>query len=361
MKILVFQHIASEHPGSFREVMKAQGHSMHAVELDAGEPIPPLENYDILLVMGGPMDVWEARKHPWLVAEMAAIRAWVDAGRPYLGLCLGHQLLAQACGGHVQLMTAPPEVGMSQVTVEPDPIFAGVGPLCTCFQWHGAEVVALPPGARALATSPGCRIQAMAIGDAAYGLQFHMELTATTADRMGRAAGIRRRPGARERPRRAARLAGRGCGEFHSTSGWRAPHLLEFSEHRRTRLRNHQGLGAQMSAADCFAHTADSAKELAQSLRENSVDYVRFELPDLAGLSRGKTVPIDHVEAYARDGLNLYGGTVTLDSSSTPIENTGYNEDVEFCRLPDGAGPGNGEQRALARQYRARDLRHQMV
>ena len=66
MKILVFQHIESEHPGSFREVMEAQGHSMHAVELDAGEPIPPLEDYDILLVMGGPMDVWEAEKHPWL-------------------------------------------------------------------------------------------------------------------------------------------------------------------------------------------------------------------------------------------------------------------------------------------------------
>ena len=185
MKILVFQHIETEHPGSFREVMKAQGHSMHAVELDAGEPIPPLEDYDILLVMGGPMDVWEVQKHPWLVAEMAAIRAWVAAGRPYLGLCLGHQLLAQACGGHAQLMTAPPEVGMSQVTVEPDPIFAGVGPLCTCFQWHGAEVVQLPPGARVLATSPGCRIQAMAIGDAAYGLQFHMELTETTATEWG--------------------------------------------------------------------------------------------------------------------------------------------------------------------------------
>jgi len=185
MKILVFQHIESEHPGSFREVMKAAGHSMHAVELDAGEAIPPLEDYDVLLVMGGPMDVWEVEKHPWLVTEMEAIRTWVAAGRPYLGLCLGHQLLAQACGGHVQLMTAPPEVGMSQVTVEPNPIFAGVGPLCTCFQWHGAEVVTLPPGARALATSLGCRIQAFALGEAAYGLQFHMELTATTATEWG--------------------------------------------------------------------------------------------------------------------------------------------------------------------------------
>jgi GMP synthase-like glutamine amidotransferase len=185
MKILVFQHIASEHPGSFREVMKANGHSMHAVELDAGESIPPLAGYDVLLVMGGPMDVWEVEKHPWLVAEMAAIRDWVSAGRPYLGICLGNQLLAQAMGGQVRLMDGPPEVGISRVAVQPDPIFAGVPELCTCFQWHGAEVAILPPGGRALATSPGCRIQAFAIGEAAYGLQFHMELTATTATEWG--------------------------------------------------------------------------------------------------------------------------------------------------------------------------------
>jgi glutamine synthetase len=86
-----------------------------------------------------------------------------------------------------------------------------------------------------------------------------------------------------------------------------------------------------MSAAGYVVHTRESAKELAQTLRENSVEYVRFELPDLAGLSRGKTVPIDHVESYTRDGLNLYGGAVTLDSSSTPIEGTGYNEDVNFA------------------------------
>lgn len=79
-----------------------------------------------------------------------------------------------------------------------------------------------------------------------------------------------------------------------------------------------------------FRHTPESAAALAQALRENAVDYVRFELPDLAGLSRGKTVPIDHVESYTRHGLNLYGGTVTLDSDSHPIAGTGYNEDVNF-------------------------------
>ncbi len=185
MKILVFQHVISEHPGSFRDVMKAHGHTMHQVELDEGEAIPPLDDYDAMLVMGGPMDVWETDKHPWLLDEMEAIKTWVNAGRPYLGMCLGNQLLAQACGGHVQLMQGPPEVGISQVSVQPDPIFEGVPPLCTCFQWHGAEIVTLPPGARQLATSPGCRIQAIAIGDHAYGLQFHMELTATTATEWG--------------------------------------------------------------------------------------------------------------------------------------------------------------------------------
>jgi len=190
MRILVFQHVASEHPGSFRDVMAARGCVMHQVELDEGEQIPPLDGFDILLVMGGPMDVWEEDKFPWLVTEKAAIRDWVEAGRPYLGMCLGHQLLAEAMGGKATLMTAPPEVGMSKVEqllppAGPDPIFKNVPALCTCFQWHGAEVVELPPGARLLATSPGCAVQGFAIGRNAYGLQFHMELTATTAAEWG--------------------------------------------------------------------------------------------------------------------------------------------------------------------------------
>jgi glutamine synthetase len=85
-----------------------------------------------------------------------------------------------------------------------------------------------------------------------------------------------------------------------------------------------------MSGAEVFQHTPESAKQFARSLRENSIEFLRFELPDLAGLSRGKTVPIDHVEAYVLNGLNLYGGTVTLDMNSIPVQGTGYNEDVNF-------------------------------
>ncbi len=116
-----------------------------------------------------------------------------------------------------------------------------------------------------------------------------------------------------------------------------------------------------MSTADCVSHTKDSAKQFAESLRENSVEYVRFELPDLAGLSRGKTVPIDHVESYTLNGLNLYGGAVTLDTSSLPIPGTGYNEDINFADCLMVPDPEFRQQCSLARQHRAGDLRHQMV
>ena len=99
-----------------------------------------------------------------------------------------------------------------------------------------------------------------------------------------------------------------------------------------------------MTTADVFPHTAESARDFAQTLRENSVEFVRFELPDLAGLSRGKTVPINHVESYTLHGLNLYGGAVTLDSSSLPITGTGYNEDINFAdclMIPDPASTSN--------------------
>ncbi len=163
-------------------MIAAHGHSLHQVELDAGEVIPPLQDYDILLVMGGPMDVWEEAAHPWLVDEKTAIRAWVSAGKPYLGMCFGAQLLAEAMGGKVGLMTGAPEVGMSQVRqLGAVPLFADLPELLTCFQWHGAEVSELPPGARLIATSPGCHVQGFAVGNHAYGLQFHAELTETTA------------------------------------------------------------------------------------------------------------------------------------------------------------------------------------
>jgi GMP synthase-like glutamine amidotransferase len=184
MNILVFQHLAVEHPGIFREFWADGGHRWHAFELDAGEPIPDLAPYDLLVAMGGPMDVWQEDLHPWLVPEKAAIRRWVrELNRPYLGICLGHQLLAEALGGKVALM-ARPEVGLTTVDLTPagqrDPVLAGFGARMEAFQWHGAEIAELPDGAEVLATNPACPVQAIRCGRHAYGFQYHVEISAPT-------------------------------------------------------------------------------------------------------------------------------------------------------------------------------------
>ena len=189
MRFLVFQHIACEHPGIFRDFLKADGIAYDAIELDEGERIPPLDKYDALWVMGGPMDVWEEDQHPWLIAEKAAIREAVQTrNMPYLGLCLGHQLLGAALGGTVGKMKAP-EVGICNVDLtaegRADPIFAGMAAKQKALQWHGAEVQTLPAGAVVLASSPACPHQAMRIGRHAYGLQYHVELTSRTVPEWG--------------------------------------------------------------------------------------------------------------------------------------------------------------------------------
>ncbi len=193
MRVLVFQHISVEHPGIFRAFLTADGGSWDAVELDAGDAIPAFdgptfEKYDALWVMGGPMDVWQEREHPWLVTEKKAIRDWVAAGKPYLGVCLGHQLLGDALGGRVGPGAAP-EVGIMTVEMteagRADPLFAGLPATKRCLQWHGAAVLEPPPGAVVLAASPICPVQAMRIGRSAYGLQYHVEATADTVPEWG--------------------------------------------------------------------------------------------------------------------------------------------------------------------------------
>ncbi len=184
MRFLVFQHIACEHPGILRDFLAQDGIAWDAVELDAGEAIPLLDGYDALWVMGGPMDVWEEDQHPWLIAEKRAIReAVLDRRMPYLGLCLGHQLLASALGGEVGKM-AVPEVGILDIELTTagvgDPLFAQLPRRLTALQWHGAEVKRLPPGSVVLAQSPLCGIQALRVGTHAYGLQCHIELLRNT-------------------------------------------------------------------------------------------------------------------------------------------------------------------------------------
>lgn len=184
MRVLVLQHIKVEHPGIFRDFFDADGIAWEAVELDEGEPIPSLDDYDVLWVMGGPMDTFEEAAYPWLAPEKAAIREWVvERRKPFIGFCLGHQLLADALGGRVERMPVS-EVGIMEVETTPegraDPLFSDARPKAKYFQWHSCGVVALPEGAVSLARSPACAVQALRVGKRAYGIQYHVELTATT-------------------------------------------------------------------------------------------------------------------------------------------------------------------------------------
>lgn len=176
-----------EPPGLFGRFLAEQGASVDVVMLHRGEAIPSLAPYDFLLVMGGAMDVWETDAHPWLIDEKAAIREWaVNRNRPFMGVCLGLQLLAEATGGEVGLARAA-EVGFGKLDLNAlgltHPMTRGLPASFKMMQWHHAEVTKLPPGAEVLASSAVSPVQVMSIGRDIMATQFHGELTPALIER----------------------------------------------------------------------------------------------------------------------------------------------------------------------------------
>jgi GMP synthase (glutamine-hydrolysing) len=179
MDVLVLQHIACEPPGAFEDVLVAAGSDIHRVELDEGDSLPPWQDFVAIVAMGGPMSVNDDAELPWLTAEKQAIAEAVRAGVPYWGSCLGVQLLAAALGARVYSGTQP-EVGVLPVALtdegQADPVFEGLPPEFLTLQWHG-DTFDVPEGGVLLASSPAFPNQAFRVGRAAYGVQFHVEVT----------------------------------------------------------------------------------------------------------------------------------------------------------------------------------------
>jgi GMP synthase (glutamine-hydrolysing) len=163
---------------------EAQARGLHTDirRLDLGAGVPQPDDVDGLVVMGGPMGVYETDKHPFLQEECNLISELVRRNRPVLGVCLGAQLLARALGARV-FHAHGAEIGFGSVELtaegKDDPLFGSHGPSLPVFHWHG-DTFDLPPGATLLASSAEYRHQAFRFGSRAYGLQFHIEPDSVT-------------------------------------------------------------------------------------------------------------------------------------------------------------------------------------
>ncbi|MCG3176119.1 MAG: hypothetical protein MOGMAGMI_01059 [Candidatus Omnitrophica bacterium] len=178
MKTLyVLQHVENEPAGLWSAALVSTGRSHTVVRLYAGEPLPAPENVGALLVLGGPMNVDEDARYPFLGVEKQLIARCVRDGKPYFGICLGAQLLARSLGARVYKAPCE-EIGWDTVdrTSAPDEVFGPeLGPKLSVFQWHG-DTFDLPEGAVLIHRGERVEHQAFRWGSRAYGVQYHTEI-----------------------------------------------------------------------------------------------------------------------------------------------------------------------------------------
>lgn len=183
MRIHYLQHVPFEGLGSMESVLLARGHQLSCSRLYAGDVLPALTDFDALIVMGGPMGVYDEATLPWLTAEKQFIQAVVTADKRVLGICLGAQLLACVLGARVD-KNAYREIGWWPVTRHPDCAGSTLAHAfpdeVDVFHWHG-DTFTLPDGAQLLASSAGCRNQGFVWNERVLALQFHLETTAQSA------------------------------------------------------------------------------------------------------------------------------------------------------------------------------------
>ena len=192
MEVIVLQHIKIEDPGYIKDLMIADGVKLTTIELDEGDRIPnDITKFDAMFCMGGPMDTWMEKDYQWLIDEKKRIKEFVvDLKKPYLGFCLGCQLLGEVIGGRV-VKSNNSEIGMLNIDFSEnkknDLLFSKFPEKITSLQWHSYEVRNLESNKNVtlLASSPETKYQIFKYQNHAYGIQFHIEVKDTTVNDWG--------------------------------------------------------------------------------------------------------------------------------------------------------------------------------
>jgi GMP synthase-like glutamine amidotransferase len=176
MKICVLQHAAFEGPGEIGAWAEQRGHSVAIHHLYRGDALPSLDSFDLLVVMGGEMNIYQYRDWHWLKPESAFIKAALQQDKKAIGICLGAQLISDALGGQV-VQNMEIELGWLPVqwSDAARQIFPELPATSTVLHWHG-DTFSLPAGATRLAVSEDCPEQGYLIPGQCLGLQFHMEV-----------------------------------------------------------------------------------------------------------------------------------------------------------------------------------------
>ncbi len=189
MAIVVLQHSPSAGAMRLGAALRDYGHKLRVIDLYAGAPVPPdLDDTDGIVSTGGHMSA--NGSHEWLEPEMELLRRADDADLAVIGLCLGCQILTRALGGKVGPVKGGIELGWHELSLTPagaeDPLHAGIAWTSMQLHWHREQVVRPPDGARVLATSQRCPVQAWTRGLRTYGFQYHAEAEADTIETWAR-------------------------------------------------------------------------------------------------------------------------------------------------------------------------------
>lgn len=181
-RVLVVQNTARGGPDRLGRWLGEDGLGVDVVAAYAGDPLPGRLTRDALVVLGGGFLPDDDVRAPWLPATRSLTRQALDAGVPYLGVCLGGQLLARVAGGEVRAEHGQPEYGSTELALRADAaedaLLGGLPERVTAVEHHVDQITALPPGAAWLASSDRCPHQAFRVGPRAWGLQFHPEVPA---------------------------------------------------------------------------------------------------------------------------------------------------------------------------------------